>query len=364
MEPIRNMGRKCKFFEKCHQSAVFRIPHSNLALCKQHFLENVEKRVKKLVEKKHMFHPNRGEKLLIAASGGKDSQVLISIIKTLYPENLDIEALYIELGIKSDNYSVDSGKIAKDWCKNFDIPFHTLNIKKDYGINIDDLHNLRELYKKSHWQYDLQAFRGECSYCGSYKRYNINKFAYEHSFTAVATGHNLTDEATSLLNNFLNQNLMFLSRPGPKSNSKSKFLIPRVKPLFFISELEITMYAYYKNIPYLPTECPYARQSPVNKLKGVLLEIEEYRKGNMIAYTRGFYKKLQPVINKAYQSQIKPEQSEHLCSQCGRPTFGKICSFCKTQRYLHKQFRKVDEKLHIDLIHHRNNNKQNIQEIH
>ncbi len=328
---------------------MFKIPHSGLALCKEHYLENMEKRVKKLIEKKHMFHPNRDEKLLVAASGGKDSQVLLSIIKTLYPEDLEVHALYLELGIQPNDYSKDSGRFAEDWCQQLGIPFHTIDISEKYGITIDSIHSLKKVYRKLKWTNDLQKFRGECSYCGAFKRYNINKFAYENGFTAVATGHNLTDEATSLLNNFLNQKLMFLSRPGPKSQSESKYLVPRVKPLFFISELEITMYAYYKNIPFLTTECPYAAQSPVNKLKGVLLEIETGRKGNMLAYTRGFYKRMQPVIQKTFQEQRENTTVEQTCSQCGRPTYGKICSFCRTQKYLLRQIQKVKEKANIEI---------------
>ncbi|MHA1519579.1 MAG: TIGR00269 family protein [Promethearchaeota archaeon] len=345
LESIYPMPRLCKFFQSCHSPAVYQIPHSKLALCKEHFLENVEKRVKKLIEKKHMFHPHREEKLLIAVSGGKDSQVLLSIIRTIYPEGLDMEALYIELGIAPDKYSEDSGIIAKQWCDKLGIPFHSINIESNYGLTMDKLHYLKESYRDFGWHYDLQAYRGECSYCGSFKRHTISQFAHENGFSAVATGHNLTDEATALLNNFFNQKLMFLARPGPKSESETDLLVSRVKPLFYISEEEITMYAYYKNIPFLPTECPYARQSPVNQLKGVLLEIEKYRRGNMIALMRRYYKHMQPVIKKAYKEQHSDDHAENQCNQCGRPTYSKTCSFCRNLKYLKKQINKVDKKV-------------------
>jgi len=79
-------AKYCKFFTECKSKAVYRIPHSNLALCKDHFLANVEKRVQKLILKSHIIHREGKNKILIALSGGKDSQVLLSIIKKLYPE--------------------------------------------------------------------------------------------------------------------------------------------------------------------------------------------------------------------------------------------------------------------------------------
>ncbi|MHA1674637.1 MAG: hypothetical protein ACTSYI_13545 [Promethearchaeota archaeon] len=46
------MGYHCKFWADCHERAVYQIPHSKLALCRVHYLANVEKRVKTLIEKK------------------------------------------------------------------------------------------------------------------------------------------------------------------------------------------------------------------------------------------------------------------------------------------------------------------------
>ena len=69
--------RHCKFFQECGNKASYQIPYSRLNLCTEHFLKNVQNRVKKFILKKHMFHPFRNEKVLVAASGGKDSQVLL-----------------------------------------------------------------------------------------------------------------------------------------------------------------------------------------------------------------------------------------------------------------------------------------------
>ncbi len=338
------MGHRwCKFFSECKQKAVYRIPHSNLALCKDHFLKNVEKRVKKLVEKKHMFHPGANEKVLLALSGGKDSQVLLTVLKNLYPEGVQFEGLYIELGIAQHGYSADSGVIAAELCRKLGVPFHVINVKEDYGLSIDDINWAKRQFALHKWPMGKMGhFKGECSYCGMLKRYSINKYAAENDFFAVLTGHNLTDESTALLNNFLNMDLMFLSRPGPMVDSKHELLVPRGKPLFYVSEEEVMMYAYFAGIPHLPTECPYSLQSPNQKLKAELKEIESHRRGNMISLMRRYYKVMQPVLKAELP---KKTREERRCSVCGMPTFSKKCSFCRTLNTLVKKHREARELL-------------------
>ncbi len=341
--------RKCKFFEECHADAIYQIPYSKLSLCKDHLLSNVQKRVRTLVEKKHMFHPNRNEKVLVAASGGKDSQVLLHILKHIYPENLEIHALYIDLGINSRQYSPDSLLAAQKLCKEYDYPFHVINIQKEYGMSIDEIHKLLQTYRNQDWINDKNSFRGMCSYCGSFKRYNINKFAKENGFTVVATGHNLTDETTQLVNNFFNVQLQFLEKTGPVNDSEMDELVPRVKPLFYISEDQIMMYAYYAQIPHNPTECPYAERSPTNKLKTVMKKIEENRPGNMITTMRRFQRVLKKPIQEHVAHKYSDEEAKSLCNRCGRPTFSHTCAFCRMLDSLNARFSRVKADLGIGL---------------
>jgi len=207
------MVKYCKFYRECKSKAVFRIPHSNLALCKYHFIANVEKRVQKLVHKSHIVRREGKNKILIALSGGKDSQVLLSIMKKLYPDNIELHGLYIELGISVENYSKDSGLIAKSLCDKLEVPFHNINVKQQNGFNIDDIHNLKQVIEKNKQKSEIDQIRGECSYCGLLKRHYTNKYALDNEFSAVLTGHNLTDEASSLVNNFFNVDIGFLKKP-------------------------------------------------------------------------------------------------------------------------------------------------------
>ncbi|MDO9537727.1 MAG: tRNA lysidine(34) synthetase TilS, partial [Thermoplasmata archaeon] len=63
---------------KCPKKSVISIPYSGADLCKDHFLESVEKRARK--EIKFQGKLPRGSKLAVAVSGGKDSMSALSIL--------------------------------------------------------------------------------------------------------------------------------------------------------------------------------------------------------------------------------------------------------------------------------------------
>ncbi len=325
-------------------------------LCKEHFLRNLEKRVKRFIEKKHLIYPwnpkysRFREKILVALSGGKDSQVLLHVLKRIYPDEY-IEGLYVELGISHGEYSKDSHEVAKRTCDKLGVPFHVVEIKKEYGFNIDDIQKLKEIFRKNDWSLGRGHFRGQCSYCGMFKRYAINKFAYENDFTNVATGHNLTDETTSLINNFFNQSQMFLARMDYKSDADVDKLVPRIKPLYYTSEEEIMMYAFYDGIEHVPTECVYAAQANNLKLKDALAEIEGYRIGTMISLMRRFQKVMKPIMRDYIERESHlSERSNLLCDTCGFPTFSDRCNFCRTLNSLKNRFRQAENALDLKIL--------------
>ena len=51
MRPVKH----CKFYAECKKPAVTVIPHTKTALCKEHFLRNIEYRVRKTIEKHHLI---------------------------------------------------------------------------------------------------------------------------------------------------------------------------------------------------------------------------------------------------------------------------------------------------------------------
>ena len=302
-----------KFCRFCSEFAATTIKYSGLPLCKKHFVEYLEKRVFKTVKKYRMIQ--EGERILLGVSGGKDSIALLHILKDLQKElKFEIIPLFIDLGIQLNKYSQLSGEIARKNCEKLGLDLITVKIKNEYGFSLDDVFSKR-------------LKRPICSICGLIKRYVLNRKAIELSADKVATGHNLNDEASFILQNFINMDIKLLSRLSPIQPTFNKLFIGRIKPLFEIYEDEISLYVTFKNLEYIDIACPYAKEASTLQLKNILIQLENIRPGAILTMVRGFHKKLKPILQN--KQKIEEEKELTTCKLCGMPTSTEICSFCR-----------------------------------
>ncbi len=334
------MGQPCFFSSECESEATILVPSSNMPLCSEHFIKYTESRVWKMIDGKTLLKSKSEEKLLVALSGGKDSQTLLFILDSLFHKRVRIEALYIDLHIEANEYSNLSLKCAEKLCNTLNIPFHIIDILKEQGYGIDEISELKKNLKNmSSLTKREQEFaeRGECSFCGETKRYYINKFAIENSFTKVLTGHNMDDEAAKFLQNWLSMNLFLIARSGPIVESEEENAVPRIKPFYFISEQEIALYCYLKNIPHVEVECPYSN-TPNMRFKRILHEINQIQKGSIYGLMKKYQNILRPVLLKSVEDFSLPVR----CSVCGMLSKRKKCAHCKTNHFVKKHLGSPD----------------------
>jgi uncharacterized protein (TIGR00269 family) len=204
-----------------------------------------------------------------------------------------------------------------------------VNVKEEMGFDMDDVHRLgQKIHHRKSLSGSPMHFRGDCSYCGLIKRYYINRFATLNNFTKVATGHNLTDEATQLVSNFFNLDMELMSRTGPVTSTDVDGLVPRIKPLYFIYEQETMLYAYYAKIEHISTECEYAEDSPNVTLKKSLEHIESFRRATMMNMMLKYQKDLKPLFSHTIPAE---KLIARRCTHCNMPTYLEVCAFCKTK---------------------------------
>jgi len=251
---------KCK---KCGGVAVINMRQHKLALCEEHFLEWILKQTQRAIEKYRMFAPE--DRILVAVSGGKDSLSLWDVLLRL---GYQVEGLYIHLGINGEAYSDRSLEYVQRFAAAREgARFRVVNLKADYGQSVPELAQT--------------TYRGRkpCALCGLVKRHIMNRVAYEGSYDAIATGHNLDDEAAVLMQNTLHWQAGYLARQAPVLPSTHPRLARKVKPFVRLYERETAAYAIVRGIDYIYDECPHAKGSKTIFYKSCSISWRAARQG-------------------------------------------------------------------------------------
>ena len=135
-----------------------------------------------------------------------------------------------------------------------------------------------------------------CSACGAIKRYLLNKIAYDLGLTKVATGHNLDDTVEALFNFYLEGNIVSLLRLKPLLPRTHPKLVPKIKPLIKLTDMECLLYARYRNLPTRTVECQFSRGSRMLRRKELL---------NMVRFDEAFNTPTGFREESDFQQQIK-----------------------------------------------------------
>jgi uncharacterized protein (TIGR00269 family) len=291
---------------KCKKPAITFIRYSGAHLCKNHFIEFVERRVKKDLKKQG---PTSADATIgIALSGGKDSTVALHLIHEIFSvrPNITLHAITVDEGICG--YRDQSLPLAKENCKKLGIEHHIVSFQDAIGITMDRVASLHD---------EL----GECSYCGVFRRFCLNKKTKELGVDRLVTGHNLDDVAQSILMNFTNGDMQKLARLGPHVRIQPG-LIPRFLPLRTIPEKEVMLYAVVKNIEFHNAECPYSTRAFRGSFRDIVDSLEENTPGTRHSILRS-YESIKEILLQQY-----PAVGLNTCPTCGEPTSQKVCKTC------------------------------------
>jgi hypothetical protein len=162
-------------------------PKDHSKLCKSCFISTFETEIHHTITTNALF--TRGEKIAIGASGGKDSTVLASVLKTLnerHDYGVELILLSIDEGIKG--YRDDSLETVKRNATQYDMPLTILGYKELYDWTMDEV--VEQVGKK-----------GNCTYCGVFRRQALDRGAARLGVKHVVTGHNADDVAETVLMN-------------------------------------------------------------------------------------------------------------------------------------------------------------------
>ena len=304
---------KCR---KCGGVAVINMRHHRLALCADHFVDWFISYTQRAIEKYRMFGDD--DQLLVAVSGGKDSLALWDVLSQL---GYRADGLYIGLGIGGDDgYSAASQFKAEAFAEARGLTLHVVDVRQTYGESIPEL------------ALTTRRRRKPCALCGLVKRHIMNRLAYEGGYDAIATGHNLDDEAAVLMQNTLRWQTGYLARQAPvlPSVGQRSLTEPRlarkVKPFVRLYERETAAYAIVRGIDYIYDECPHAVGSKTIFYKNLLNQLESRSPGAKLSFYLSFLK----VKREGLLSVREKALELHDCQNCGQPTTApELCAFCR-----------------------------------
>lgn len=289
---------------KCKNHAIIHQKYSGLHFCEAHFVEDVERKVKKEMRKQLMVE--RGDKIAVALSGGKDSSALLYMLKKIFHNRSDLEFFAISVDEGINGYRSLTIKNAEKVAKELEVKLFIFSFEKEFGFTLD------EIASKGFEQ-------APCTFCGVLRRKILDRKAKELGATKVVTGHNLDDEVQTILINYIRGDIERLRR----LRGRREEFVPRIKPLRAVPEKEVALYALAAGIPIITTHCPYASLSFRFTVKKMLNECEMKHPGTKYSLLRG-YERLSEFLPTA-----QPGKKLLRCETCGEASASRICKACE-----------------------------------
>lgn len=291
---------RCK---RCLEPAVIEIRRHNAAYCASCFVVVFRNQVATAIDRWDMFGSE--DRLLIAVSGGKDSLALWDV---LLDAGYRAEGLYLGLGI--GGYSDRSAEVTRAFAEQRDAELHVVDLQGEYGFDVPTA--------------GRKGSRSTCAVCGLSKRYVFNRVAHEGGFDVVVTGHNLDDEAATLLGNTLRWQTEYIARQSPVLPA-TEGMVRKVKPLHRLSELETAAYAFLRGIDYVVEECPLVAGNTQLRYKDAMNAIERTSPGTKAQFFLGYLDRGMPLFQGRERPELRP------CERCAQPTPGRFCAFCRAR---------------------------------
>jgi cytoplasmic tRNA 2-thiolation protein 1 len=313
----------CKYCQNAR--GIIRRSRDGTSACKECFFYYFEEEIHQTIS--GSIPLTSGERVAIAASGGKDSTVLAHIMTLLNERHnyaLDMVLLSVDEGIRG--YRDDSLATVHRNKEQYKLPLSIVSYKDLYqGWTMDRV--VEKIGRKNN-----------CTFCGVFRRQALDRGASHLGVQRIFTGHNADDMAETVLMNLLRGDISRLSRctdittgtlPSTSScgtmahdDGEELARVVRSKPFKYAYEKEIVMYAYLKKLDYFSTECTYAPNAYRGNARSFLKELERIRPRSILDIISSGEAIRQIMGDKTKQ------REQTTCERCGYIASNRFCKAC------------------------------------
>jgi len=226
-----------------------------------------------------------GDKVMVCCSGGKDSSILLALLKEIQrraPYSYELEAVMLD----QKQPGFDAAEFSK-WVDSLGVKL-TIVERDTYSI-------VKEKVTSGVY----------CSMCSRLRRAVLYDFAYDNKFTKLALGHHRDDLNQTLLLNLFYTGKLSSMPPKLKSDDGRNILI---RPLMLVAESDLQQLASDWKIPIMPCNLCGSQEGMKRQLmKKKLKELEHIIPGIQTSML-----KAQTNVKKTQLADLKLQDFYHL----------------------------------------------------
>ncbi|RQD76114.1 MAG: adenine nucleotide alpha hydrolase family protein [Candidatus Syntrophonatronum acetioxidans] len=192
-----------------------------------------------------------GDRIALGLSGGKDSLILLYVLRYLQkalPVNFQLEGVLVNLG-----WEVDYGPV-EEICRALGISYHQVDTRIGPII------------------FQTREEKNPCSLCSRMRRGALDNRAKELGCNKVALGHHLDDAIETLFLSMFYEGRTRTFLPLTYLDRKDLTLI---RPLIYIPERNLTAFSQKVPLPHIKNPCPVSGKTKRQVVKEILNHIEE-----------------------------------------------------------------------------------------
>ena len=200
----------------------------------------------------------RGDRVMVCLSGGKDSYTLLSMLRQLQAKApVDFELVAVHLNQKQPGYDAD---VLPNYLRSIDMPFEIIE-QDTYSV-------VKRVVPEG---------KTMCGLCSRLRRGALYNYAERNGFTKIALGHHRDDIVETMFLNLFYQSSLKAMPPKLLSDDGKHVLI---RPLSYCKEDDIADFAEQQAFPIMPCNLCGSQEALQRKaIKQMLAEWERKHPG-------------------------------------------------------------------------------------